>query len=366
MEFLSRCRPSRRGFTLIELLVVVAVIALLISILLPSLGAARRLARGLVCSSNLRQLSTGLNAYGLENKDFLPGNPFTSGKTAFFDKKFNGIAMQGHDWAGPLAYALGMNPSGAGIQYSDEAKADRIQRLQWLRNQKAFVCPENNIEAIGYDVTSKDWPAGRMLSYFGSSYLFSTNEPDVKGGTATEDISDGIDRGQCSTKDVGGGYRPRLSIIGAGSMRAALYDGARYTLDGPRQPDFDASITANYGGMFTDWGPVSTFNRSLRRTAAPGEGLSFIGWFDARRYAFRHGVSISGRSSGTNSTLCLGYLSFFDGHVQQMTDGDATNPDYWFPQGTVLNKGGKKIPTWQYTKNKWPEKTGAKGEYIVP
>ncbi|MGE3180729.1 MAG: type II secretion system protein [Phycisphaerae bacterium] len=62
------------AFTLIELLVVIAIISLLISILLPALSGVRRSARGVVCLSNLRQLSHGWHSYADENNDVaLPG-----------------------------------------------------------------------------------------------------------------------------------------------------------------------------------------------------------------------------------------------------------------------------------------------------
>jgi prepilin-type N-terminal cleavage/methylation domain-containing protein/prepilin-type processing-associated H-X9-DG protein len=63
---------SGRAFTLIELLVVVAIIALLISILLPALGNARAQAKDALCRSNLHQLSLATTYYSDDNQGRLP------------------------------------------------------------------------------------------------------------------------------------------------------------------------------------------------------------------------------------------------------------------------------------------------------
>ena len=60
------------GFTLVELLVVVTLIALLISILLPSLSAVRNRAKRTSCASNLRQIGLGIQSYLHDNNDHLP------------------------------------------------------------------------------------------------------------------------------------------------------------------------------------------------------------------------------------------------------------------------------------------------------
>ncbi len=61
------------AFTLIELLVVISIIALLVGILLPALGAARESARGLVCQTHVKNLSTAFVAYATDNNQWWPG-----------------------------------------------------------------------------------------------------------------------------------------------------------------------------------------------------------------------------------------------------------------------------------------------------
>jgi len=75
---LRRCRRypnliiNPYGFTLIELLVVIAVIALLMAILLPALGRARRQARAVACRSNVKQWGTTLALYLEDNEGRFP------------------------------------------------------------------------------------------------------------------------------------------------------------------------------------------------------------------------------------------------------------------------------------------------------
>jgi len=72
---------KRRGFTLIELLVVVAIIALLIAILLPSLGKARELANRGTCAANVRGIAQSMHVYGADNNDAYPSVPAPTGNS---------------------------------------------------------------------------------------------------------------------------------------------------------------------------------------------------------------------------------------------------------------------------------------------
>jgi prepilin-type N-terminal cleavage/methylation domain-containing protein len=74
----------RKAFTLIELLVVISIIALLIAILLPALGAARRTARQMQNSTQLRGIHQGLFNYAQENKTYYVGLIGSTGGTDIY------------------------------------------------------------------------------------------------------------------------------------------------------------------------------------------------------------------------------------------------------------------------------------------
>ena len=74
-KFLSKhSYSSRASFTLIELLIVIAIIGVLASLLLPSLGKARKKALGTHCLNNTKQLAIAITSYTDDNDQYYPAS----------------------------------------------------------------------------------------------------------------------------------------------------------------------------------------------------------------------------------------------------------------------------------------------------
>ncbi len=117
-------KQNKLGFTLIELLVVISIIALLIAILLPALGAARRSARNAQCLGRMHNNAVALYAYPVDNKDFLP--------RAFGGN--NGATMPD-------------GGTGDGLYYTDYL--EEYMTLADDVDQDFYICPESTLEPGG-------------------------------------------------------------------------------------------------------------------------------------------------------------------------------------------------------------------------
>lgn len=94
-------RQNIQGFTVIELLVVIAIIALLATLLFPSLARAKDLAKSTSCKNNLRQLGIALNLYTLDHERF-PGNgAIYSWNLLGSPPRFGGLVEKGMAWLYP-------------------------------------------------------------------------------------------------------------------------------------------------------------------------------------------------------------------------------------------------------------------------
>lgn len=137
---MHRRTSARAGFTLIELLVVVAIIALLISILLPSLNRARQQARLTTCGAQLKDIGNSLASY-LVDYLVLP-HQNTIGTTPTTEQML-GQSFQRGDRVGPAFWGLGVHEALAthlgGLEWNDD-------RTELTKTHAVFYCPFVDLE----------------------------------------------------------------------------------------------------------------------------------------------------------------------------------------------------------------------------
>jgi len=120
-----------KKFTLIELLVVIAIIAILASLLLPSLNKARNTAKSIACTNNLKQLGTYFMMFTNDHHDIVPA-ACANYYSALTSGEFSGSCGDGTSWAQALSKDVTW---GAGY----------ITTLQLLH------CPSNTREVTLFD-----------------------------------------------------------------------------------------------------------------------------------------------------------------------------------------------------------------------
>lgn len=142
-------RQKINGFTLIELLVVIAIISLLVSILLPSLVKAKKLAKITMCSANLKYLGISLVLYADENNQSFPNTGKFGTWWYSADGEYGGFR-------------------------SNAGSFVRLIYPNYVTSRTVLYCPLDPVRSAERYWVSDDQPNyGPSLEYNGISYAYS-------------------------------------------------------------------------------------------------------------------------------------------------------------------------------------------------
>ncbi len=125
------------AFTLVELLIVIAVIAVLVAILLPSLARAREAGRRAVCMGHLRQLQTAWHAYAADHDDRIVNGQSWRGAPGGVDENYGDPWMVGETYWTIFSHG--------NIDPKDGAEGEAFMRTgalaRYVGDVRTYLCP---------------------------------------------------------------------------------------------------------------------------------------------------------------------------------------------------------------------------------
>jgi prepilin-type N-terminal cleavage/methylation domain-containing protein len=172
--------PTRRGFTLIELLVVVGILVVLLSILLPTVGAARRQGRTAKCLSHLHQIGYGFRAYASDFQGAWPVAVHDDVPTSYLPL---GPGVQERRWYDLLVPYVAQN-RGLIRNYTDIKRA-RLDSILWGCPEYTKTLEINPSNPNDASITTAELRPGYGMNYhplIEAGDAIEVNQAEIRAG----------------------------------------------------------------------------------------------------------------------------------------------------------------------------------------